>query len=288
MSTRETTLPTPQQAQPARRRGVGSRASWLTIAAQMMSADFLKLRKKRGTVIWALLLAIAPLVIYFIVRGVQHSSNPAQNPPAGGVHAYTDALRLVGAIFGPLAAILIGAEAGAGDVAVGVFRDLVATGRSRLALFATRVPAAIALSWIVTGAAYAVLVIGIYALAAGSPTPSATEMLDGFGFSLLSTGVICAIAVGLGAMTASRPATLTALIGWQLIASPILANISSLGNSRKLILSQATFQFSPIKLTGGHGAQVVTMATGTALAVLAVWLVVFLALGAWRTRTMDA
>ena len=52
--------------------------------------------------IWALLLAIAPLVIYFIVRGVQHSSNPAQNPPAGGVHAYTDALRLVGAIFGPL------------------------------------------------------------------------------------------------------------------------------------------------------------------------------------------
>jgi len=115
-----------------------------------------------------------------------------------------------------------------------------------------------------------------------------SAMLDGFGFSLLSTGVICAIAVGLGAMTASRPATLTALIGWQLIASPILANVSSLGNSRKLILSQATLQFSPIKLTGGHGAQVVSMATGTALAVLAVWLIVFLALGAWRTRTMDA
>jgi ABC-type transport system involved in multi-copper enzyme maturation permease subunit len=288
MSTRETTLPAPQQTQPARRSGVSSRASWFTIAAQMMSADFLKLRKKRGMVIWALLLAIAPLVIYFIVAGVQHSSNSAQHPPAGGVNGYTDALRLVGAIFGPLAAILIGAEAGAGDVAVGVFRDLVATGRSRLALFATRVPAAIALSWIVTGAAYAVLAIGIYALAAGSPTPNASEMLDGFGFSLLSTGVICAIAVGFGAATASRPATLTALIGWQLIASPILANITSLGNSRKLILSQATFQFSPIKLTGGHGAQVVSMAMGTALAVLGVWLIVFLALGAWRTRTMDA
>jgi ABC-type transport system involved in multi-copper enzyme maturation permease subunit len=254
----------------------------------MTSADLLKLRKKRGTVIWSLLLAIAPLVIFFIVRAAQHSSNPAVNPPAGGVHGYVDALRLVGAIFGPLAAILIGAEAGAGDVAAGVFRDLVATGRSRLALFATRLPAAIALSWIVTGAAYVVLVIGIYALAAGSPTPSASEMLDGFGFSLLSTGVICAIAVGFGAATTSRPATLTALIGWQLIASPILANISSLGNARKLILSQAIFQFSPIKLTGGHGAQVVSMATGTALAVVAVWLVIFLVLGAWRTRTMDA
>ncbi len=287
MSTRDTTLPPPKQARSAPRRG-SSRAAWLTVTAQMMNADFLKLRKKRGTVIWSLLLATAPLVIFFIVRMAEHSSTPAANPHAGGVHGYVDALRLVGAIFGPLAAILIGAEAGAGDVAVGMFRDLVATGRSRLALFATRIPAAIALSWIVTSAAYALLVIGIYALAAGSPTPSASEMLDGFGFSLLSTAVVCAIAVGLGAVTASRPATLTALIGWQLIASPILANISSLGNSRKLLLSQATFQFSPIKLTGGHGAQVVSMATGTALTVLAVWLAIFLALGAWRTRTMDA
>jgi ABC-type transport system involved in multi-copper enzyme maturation permease subunit len=288
MSVPETTLPAPQQARPAPRRGLSSGPAWLTIAAQMTSADFLKLRKKRGTVIWALLVAIAPLAVFFIVRAAQHSSNPVANPPAGGVHGYLDALRLVGAIFGPLAAILIGAEAGAGDVAVGAFRDLVATGRSRLALFATRLPAAIALSWIVAGAAYAVLVIGVVALAAGSPTPSASEMLDGLGFSLLSTGVICAIAVAFGAVTASRPATLTALIGWQLIASPILANITSLGSSRKLILSQAIFQFSPITLTGGHAGQVVSMATGTALAVLTVWLVVFLALGAWRTRTMDA
>ena len=160
--------------------------------------------------------------------------------------------------------------------------------RSRLALFATRVPAAIALSWIVTTAAYVIVAIGVYALAAGSPTPSASDMLNGFGFALLATGVIAAVAVGMGAATTSRPATLTALIGWQLIASPLLANISQLGSSRKLILSQAIFQFSPIKLMGGHGAQVVAMTTGTALAVLVVWLLVFMALGAWRTRTMDA
>lgn len=288
MSTPETTLSAAEQAQPARDGDRGPHASWLTIAAQMTDADFLKLRKKRGTVIWALLVAIAPIVIFFVVAAIQHSSNPVANAPAGGARGILDGLRIVGAIFGPLAAILIGAEAGAGDVAAGVFRDLVATGRSRLALFATRVPAAIALSWIVVTAAYAVVTIGVYALAAGSPTPGAGDMLDGFGFVLLSTGVVCAIAVGLGAATASRPATLTALIGWQLIASPILANVTSLGGSRKLILSQALDQFSPIPLMGGHGSQVVTMATGTALAVLAVWLVVFLVLGAWRTRTMDA
>ena len=47
-----------------------------TIAAQMAGADLLKLRKKRSTVIWALVLAVAPLVIYFIFKGVQHSSGP--------------------------------------------------------------------------------------------------------------------------------------------------------------------------------------------------------------------
>ena len=56
-----------------------------TIAVQMAGADFLKLRKKRGTLIWALVLAVAPLVIFFVVRAVQHSSSPAEHPAAGGV-----------------------------------------------------------------------------------------------------------------------------------------------------------------------------------------------------------
>ena len=56
--------------------------------------------------------------------------------------------------FGPLAAILIGVEAGTADSSAGVFRDLVVTGRSRLALFASRVPAALALCWSVIIAAY--------------------------------------------------------------------------------------------------------------------------------------
>ena len=43
--------------------------------------------------------------------------------------------------------------------------------------------------------------------------------------------------------------------------------------------------------SGGHGPRggaTVTMSTGVAVAVVLLWLVVFLALGAWRTRTMDA
>jgi hypothetical protein len=99
------------------------------------------------------------------------------------------------------------------------------------------------------------------------------------------------VAVGFASLTGSRPAALTVLIGWQLVASPILANISSLGSARRLVLSQAITHFSPVNLGdrgGPRGGTTVTMSGGVALIVIAGWLVVFLALGAWRTRTMDA
>lgn len=260
------------------------------IATQMIGADFLKLRKRRGTLAWSLLLMLVPLLLFFIVSAAQHSSNPAENGPAGGLRGYQDALRILAVIFGPLAAILIGTDAGAGDAAAGVFRDLVVTGRSRLALFATRVPAAIALTWLVALAGYAVATIGVYTLADGTATPDAAEMLNGLGFTLLSTAVICAVAVGFSSLTASRPAALVVLIGWQLIASPILTDISSLGSSRELVLREAIDHFSPVNLGDGRGpgAQSVTLSSTTALLVMAGWLAVFLMLGAWRTRTMDA
>jgi ABC-type transport system involved in multi-copper enzyme maturation permease subunit len=263
------------------------------IAVRMVAADFLKLRKKRGTLLWALVLVLAPLVVFFIVRAAQHSSNPAEHAPAGGVGGYIDALRILALFFGPLAAIMIGTDAGAGDLAAGVFRDLVVTGRSRLALFGARVPAALGLCWILVTAAYALALVGVYALASGTPTPDGALVLNGLLFTLFSTGVVCVVAVGFSSLTGSRPAALTVLIGWQLVASRILENISSLGSSRKLILSQAIAHFSPVSLGdgGGHGPRggaVVTMATGTAVIVALGWLAVFLALGAWRTRTMDA
>jgi ABC-type transport system involved in multi-copper enzyme maturation permease subunit len=261
------------------------------IALRMVGADFLKLRKKRSTLIWALVLTVAPLVVYFIVKGVQHSSSPAEHGPAGGIGGFEDAMPVLALFFGPLAAIMIGTDAGAGDLAAGVFRDLVVTGRSRVALFAARVPAALGLCWLVMLAGYAVMLIGTYALASGSPTPGGALAINGLLFTLFATGIVCVVAVGFSSLTGSRPAALTVLIGWQLVASRILENIESLGSSRKLILSQAVAHFSPIELGEHHGPRggaTVTMSTGTAVIVALVWIAVFLALGAWRTRTMDA
>jgi ABC-type transport system involved in multi-copper enzyme maturation permease subunit len=258
-----------------------------TIAARMTGADFLRLRRKRGTLIWALVLALAPILIFFIVSAIQHASNPVKYEPAGGVKNFSDGLRVVTLFFGPLAAILIGVEAGTGDASAGVFRDLVVTGRSRVALFASRVPAALALCWAVIIGAFVLLLAGSFIFASNLPTPSGALILNGLGFALLGTGVLCVIAVGLASLTTSKPAAIITMIAWQVVASPLLASISSLGSARKAILSQAIAHFSPVHVgEGGHGATV-TMSGGLALLVLAVWVSVFLALGAWRTRTMD-
>ncbi|HXN39735.1 MAG TPA: hypothetical protein VN892_17005, partial [Solirubrobacteraceae bacterium] len=55
-----------------------------TIAAQMFGADVLKLRKKLGTLIWVLVLAVFPVIVLFVVRAILHSSTPAADGPAGG------------------------------------------------------------------------------------------------------------------------------------------------------------------------------------------------------------
>jgi ABC-type transport system involved in multi-copper enzyme maturation permease subunit len=256
------------------------------IALRMFDADLLKLRKKRGTLIWVIVLALAPVIVLFTVKAIQHSSNPVKYGPAGGTPGFTDGVRLLCLFFGPLAAVLIGVEAGTSDSSAGVFRDLVVTGRSRLALFASRVPAALAVCWTVMIVGYGLVLLGSFVFASNLPTPDSALILNGLGFTLLATGVVCVVAVGFASLTTSKPAAITALIGWQLVASPLIANISSLGKGRDAILSQAIVHFSPVHV-GDRGASV-TMGAGTALLVLAAWLVAFLALGAWRTRTMDS
>ncbi len=275
----------PTPSAPASRSANGS---LVAVAAQMFGADFLKLRKKRGTLIWALVLAVAPVLIYFLVSAIQHSSNPQKYGPAGGASNFADGLRVIALFFGPLAALLIGVEAGTGDASAGVFRDMVVTGRSRVALFASRVPAAVAMCFAVMGAAYAMLLLGTFVFAGNLATPDGALILNGLGFTLLSTGALCVVAVGFASLTTSRPASIIALIAWQVVASPLLVSIDSLGGARRGLLSQAIAHFSPVHTgSGGRGATV-TLSQGTALLVLVAWMAVFCALGAWRTRTMDA
>ena len=58
--------------------------------------------------------------------------------------------------------------------------------------------------------------------------------------------------MGFASLTTSKPAAITALIGWQLVASPLIASISSLGSARDAVLSQALAHFSPIHVGGSR------------------------------------
>jgi hypothetical protein len=255
----------------------------LTVTRQMIGAEILKLRRNRGLMAFAVSLSVGVAVIVFGFTAVEHASNPHRYGPAGGIGGFNRAVENFGLYFGMLAGILIGAEAGTADIASGVFRDLVATGRSRTALFLVRLPAAIAVSLTLVAAAFAVTLIATFALAGGTATPDLSLILQSVGWIALANAIVVTIAVGVGSLTGSRTLTLTAVIGWQTVATQLLLNATVLGSVRGGLLTASLAQLMPVR--GGVG---VTVATGTAIAVLIGWVALPTMIGAWRSRTQDA
>jgi hypothetical protein len=257
----------------------------LTVARRMIWAELLRLRKKRGFIALVLVAVIAPIVFATGYDVIQHASNPAAHGPAGGLHNYGRLLDMLGIFMGPVAAVLIGAEAGAGDLAAGVFRDNVLTGRSRTALFLARVPAAIAVTVTVIAIGFVVGVAATFAFAGGLPTPSATVILQSAAWLALANTVVCVVTIGAASLTGSRPGTITALIGWELVLSPLLVQSTTLGSMRHGLLDGVLLFLKPGPATG---APTITMSVAAAVVVVAAWMLVLPLLGAWRTRTRDA
>jgi ABC-type transport system involved in multi-copper enzyme maturation permease subunit len=255
----------------------------MTVAWQMFSAEVLKLRRNRGLMAMVGLLTVGIVVIYFGYTAIRHAGNPAVYGPAGGVVTFEKAVRMLGVFFGALAAILVGTEAGTADRSSGVFRDLVATGRSRLALFAVRTPAALAVTLAFTLPAFALSIVAALLFAGGLPTPTASVVLQSFGWLVLANAVMTGLAVGVGSLTGSRGLTLTAVIGWVTIVTQILLNSTSLGSVRDVLPSASLDQIS-----AGPPTIPFVISTGAAVAVIAGWVVIPAAVGAWRTRTLDA
>ena len=257
----------------------------LTVARQMVGADVLRLRKKRGMIALALAVVLVPLLIMTGYEVVRHASDPAHYSAAGGMNNYGRLLDLLGVFMGPVVAILIGAEAGAGDLAAGVFRDNVLTGHSRVALFLSRIPAAIAVTLTITGIAFAVGVAFNFAFAGGLATPGLSLILQSVAWLALANSVVCVITLGLASLTGSRTGTITALIGWELVLSPLVVQATSLGSLRRGLLESVMLFLKPGPLTG---PPVIPMPVAVAIVVTIGWLLVLPWLGAWRMRTRDA
>ena len=252
---------------------------------RLVTAEFLKLRKRRGLVLSTLVLTVVPMAVAYVILTIVHAANPAKHGPAGGAVNFADSLNLLGDL-SVAAAILVGATLGTGDFGAGVFRELVVTGRSRLALFAARVPAGLALLLPIVAAAFAITATAATLLTGSLDGPGATFIAQSLGWLLLASSASLLLALGVASLVGSRATSIGVLFGWSIIASPLLLQIGSLGFLREGLLRAATQRFEPAQILG-DGSHV-PMSLATAAAVVVAWTIVALGLGAWRTVTRDA
>jgi hypothetical protein len=134
-----TRAPAPPRRTPVPRRLAAALPTWALIATK-----HLELRKRRGLMITIAVMIIAPTVLILGLRLAFHLFDPAHYGPAGDPAVF-NAIANLTAEFGFIVAAVVGAAAATTDLNDGVFRYLVITGRSRLALYLARIPAGLAI-----------------------------------------------------------------------------------------------------------------------------------------------
>ncbi|MGC9961988.1 MAG: hypothetical protein ABSE47_08820 [Acidimicrobiales bacterium] len=120
------------------------RGSWIPTGG-MIATRFMELRKRRGLMIALVLVNIGLPSIFLLVRLLAHAFDPKSYGPAGGYNIYSGLVAGVMYVFGFIVAATLGCTAGSVDLTEGMFRHLVVTGRSRLALYFARIPAGLAI-----------------------------------------------------------------------------------------------------------------------------------------------
>jgi hypothetical protein len=111
----------------------------------MIATRIMELRKRRGLMIALTLVTIGIPTILLLIRLLLHAFDPKSYGPAGGYSIYTGLSAGVLYVFGFIVAATLGCTAGSVDLTEGMFRHLVVTGRSRLALYLARIPAGLAI-----------------------------------------------------------------------------------------------------------------------------------------------
>jgi len=132
------------------------RGSWVPSGA-MVSARFMELRKRRGVMAALIGVLVGIPTVFLVIRLVLHAVAPKTYGPAGGYDIYTALVAGILYVFGFIVAATLGCTAGAADLNEGMFRHLVVTGRSRLALYLARIPAGLAIIVPLVAMGYAIV-----------------------------------------------------------------------------------------------------------------------------------
>ena len=228
---------------------------------RLIRADLLKLERRRGMVALVAGLLFASVGVYFAVGAILDKSTDFDS--AAGI------LTLLASVAGAI----VGATAGGADIETGVFRDLVATGRSRTALFFSRIPAA----WIIVLGTLA----GALVVAAIVGRPSFGDFGRGAAQVLISGALTAAVCVGLAALTGRSGAVIGIALAFQLGVAPLLAQLEVLGNARLAIPAVAIS-----RLDGAEGL-VASLPLLGAIGIILAWAAAAIGPGLYRTRTQE-
>ena len=145
MTTTEPSLSAgPSEAPRPGRRRMPRTGAWLP-TWDLITTKNLEIRKRRGLMITMVVLIIVPTVLFYGLRLIFHAVDPHGYGLAGSPQFFSQSTNLIEE-FGFIAAAALGAAAGTTDLSDGMFRHLVITGRSRLALYLARIPAGLAIT----------------------------------------------------------------------------------------------------------------------------------------------
>jgi hypothetical protein len=266
----------------------------------LIGAKLLELRKRSALMAVTAAFTVALPVLFYGIRLIYHLSNSARYAPAGAPNAIATVGTLM-AEFGFIAAVALGATAATGDLTDGMFRHLVITGRPRLAIYLSRIPAGLAVLLSLAAVGYAVACLATGFLgdphAPGAPAPSGGTLAGAGGWIGLYLVVGFTAGHGLGALMGQRTVPVVLLTVLEVIITPALADhaLPHLVNGERLFVGVAMDQLKPALLAGGAhvgptGGQfaVPPMPTWALVTVIVGWIVGWTVIGAWKTATRDA
>ncbi len=156
------------------RRAAPAIGAWLP-TWDLITTKNLEIRKRHGLIITVAVLIVVPTVLIYGLRLLFHAVDPHSYGLAGDPAIFSQLTNLM-AEFGFIAAAALGAAAGTTDLSDGMFRHLVITGRSRLALYLARIPAGLAVTVPIVALAFA---MNCLVTSYESPPPPTSVSMNG-------------------------------------------------------------------------------------------------------------
>jgi ABC-type transport system involved in multi-copper enzyme maturation permease subunit len=257
-------------------------------APRLVGADLLKLRRNRSLAAVTAVLTVGAVAITVAVMELLHVANSAKHGPAGGIANLGHVAFLIAAL-GTAAAAIVGSRVGAGDKDAGVYRDLVVTGRSRVALYLSRIPAGAMFLLPFVASAYALEAVSAVVFAGSKPVPDTRLLVLTGLWTLLEVAFFYILSVAIAALLGSRSYAIGVVLAFRLAITPIVASISALGIVRELMPGVAMQALTPSALgDAARQGPPIAMSTGAVAAVLLVWAVAAVAVAGRRDVTRDA